>query len=114
MEISNTILTDAVLPPETLPAVKDIEIAPERQKQQIAKDFESLFINKLLDEMGDTIGESDEDSAAFGQVKGIFNIQLARFLADSGGFGLAGEIYESLSRLENSGSKQTEMVDKQI
>jgi len=114
MEISNTMLTDAVLPPEILPGVKDIESAPEQQKQKIAKDFESLLIGKLLDEMGDTIGESDEDSAAFGQVKGIFNMQLARYLADNGGFGLAAEVYESLSRLEEKGADQIEAIDKQI
>lgn len=113
MEISNTILTDSVLPPETLPGVKNIESLPERQKQKIANDFESLLIGKLLDEMGNTVEEPDEDSAAFGQVKGIFNMHLARYIADNGGFGLAGEVYESLSRLDN-GNNQTETVDKQI
>ena len=114
MEISNTILTDAVLPPEVLPNSKNIEKAPDRQKQEIAKDFESLLIGKLLDEMGNALGDLSEESPAFGQVKGIFNMHLARYIADKGGFGLAGQIYEQLSRLENNGSNQLEAIDKQI
>ena len=114
MEISNAILTEAVLPPEVLPNIRGIENAPDEQKEKIAKDFESLLIGKLLDEMSNTIGEWDEESPAFGQIKGIFNLYLAQHIGSNGGFGLWKQIYESLSRMEHKSDEQVETVDKQI
>ena len=44
MDISNTVLTEAVSPPEVLPYVKGIENASDEQKKKLAEDFESLLI----------------------------------------------------------------------
>ena len=115
MDISRTILTEAVLPPEILPNVKEIENAPDEQKKKLARDFESLLIGKLLDEMGNTVGDwGEDDDQVFGQIKGIFNLYLSQHIGGNGGFGLWREIYESLSRLEQKGNGRSEAVDKQI
>lgn len=115
MDISKTILTEAVLPPEVLPNVKGIENAPDEQKKKLAKDFESLLIGRLLDEMNNTVGGWDEeDDQVFGQIKGIFNLYLSQHIGSNGGFGLWKQIYESLSQLEQKGNGHSESVDKQI
>lgn len=115
MDISNTILTETVSPPEVLPYVKGIEKAPDEQKQKIAEDFESLLIGRLLEEMGKTTEElGDEQEQVFGQVKGIFNLYLSQYIGGNGGLGLAKQIYESLNQMEQKGSGQPETVDKQI
>ena len=115
MEVNNTILTESVLPPDILPHVNGIENAPDEQKKKIAKDFESLLVGKVLDEMSNTVGDwGEEHDQTTGQVKGIFNLYLSQHIGESGGFGLWKQIYESLSGLEQKGSHQAEMVDKQI
>jgi Rod binding domain-containing protein len=115
MDISNTILTEPVLPPEVLPYVKGVENASDEQKKKIAEDFESLLVGRLLEEMGKTAEEwGDEHEQVFGQVKGIFNLYLSQYIGSNGGFGLAKQIYESLNQMEQKGSSQSETVDKEI
>jgi Rod binding domain-containing protein len=115
MDISNTILTDTVMPPEILPNVKGMENAPDEQKKKLAKDFESLLIGRVLEEMGNTVGDlGEEDDGTVEQIKGIFNLYLSQHIGSNGGFGLWKQIYESLSRQETAGNNQSETVDKQI
>ncbi len=115
MDINNTILTEAVSPPEILPNVKGIENAPDEQKRKLAEDFESLLIGRLLEEMSKTSEEwGDEHDQVFGQVKGIFNLYLSQYIGSNGGFGLAKQIYESLNQIELKGNGQSETVDKKI
>jgi Rod binding domain-containing protein len=70
----------------------------EQEKEKIAKDFESLLINKLLDEMKGSIGEwgFEKDGASM-QIQGIFWMYLARDIADNGGLGLWKDIYKTMS-----------------
>jgi Rod binding domain-containing protein len=73
--------------------------ASERTKKQVAKDFESILISKLLDEAKNTLGHwgFDQDGASK-QVQGLFWLYLARDIADKGGFGLWKDLYESVMR----------------
>jgi len=108
MDSANLILTGVVSPPTPLDQIKNIDAACEAKKKQLAKDFESVFINKLLDEMKNTIGDwSDEKDGASKQIDGIFWLHLARDLADNGGFGMWKEIYQSLidSEHKNTATK---------
>jgi Rod binding domain-containing protein len=115
MDISNTILTEVVSPPEVLPNFKGIENASDEQKRKIAEDFESLLIGRLLEEMGKTIEDwGDEHDQVFGQVKGIFNLYLSQYIGSNGGFGLARQIYKSLNQMEQKGNSQSDIVDKEI
>lgn len=77
----------------------------EEQKKQIARDFESLLINELLEEMKNTIGgwgfEKDGTSE---QVYGLFWLYLARDVANNGGIGLWKDIYQTLTGNEQTNS----------
>ena len=114
MDSANLILTGAVPLPTPLGQIKNIEASCEAKKKQFAKDFESVFINKLLDEMKNTIGDwGDEKDGASKQIDGIFWLHLARDLADNGGFGMWKDIYQSLTDSENKNST-TESLDENL
>lgn len=115
MELSKTVLTESVLPPDIMPHTKGIEGASDEQKKKIAQDFESILLGKLLDEMNNTIGDwGEEKDQATGQIKGIFNLYMSQHIGSNGGFGLWKDIYESLSRMEQSQANQVDLIDKQI
>jgi Rod binding domain-containing protein len=82
----------------------------EEEKKQIAKDFESILLHKLFDEMKNTIGDwgFDEDVASE-QVQGIFWLYLARHIADNGGLGMWKDIYRFLTT-----SDQTNITTKSL
>jgi Rod binding domain-containing protein len=112
MDIANLILTGTVPPPASLEQMKQIDSISEAKKKQYAKDFESVFINKLLDEMKKTIGDwGSEKDGTSKQIQGIFWLYLARDIADNGGFGMWKDIYQSLN---DSKHKNTvpELLDK--
>ncbi len=113
MDIAKSILTQPVSPPMPLensngtPIVKwqrgEIDGFSEDEKKQIAKDFESVLLNKLMDEMKNTIGSwgFDKDGAS-SQVQGIFWLYLARDIANNGGIGLWKDIYQFLNDTNES------------
>ena len=66
--------------------------------KQLAKDFESVLLTKLFDQMQESIGgwNEEEQDGTSKQVQGLFWLHLAQDVADKGGFGLWREIYEHL------------------
>jgi Rod binding domain-containing protein len=109
MDGTNLILTQPVLPPVPLDNISrtpqvlngrsdKIDNISENGKKQVAKDFESVLLNKLLDEMKNTIGGwgFDEDGPCQ-QIQGIFWLYLAHDMANNGGFGLWKDIYQFLT-----------------
>jgi len=108
MDSSKLILTEAVLPPTPLEHLNKIDGASEEKKKQTAKDFESVLINKVLDEMKNTIGQwGFEKDGVSKQVQGIFWLYLARDIANSGGFGLWKDIYRFLTNAEQTNTTIT-------
>jgi Rod binding domain-containing protein len=73
----------------------------DEQLQQVARDFESVLLTKLFDQvqqaMGD-LGLEEEDTAAK-QVHGMFWYYLAKDGADKGGIGMWREIYERFQEM---------------
>ena len=103
MDSAGLILAEAVSQPITPETIKITDAASQAKKKQVAKDFESVFIAKLLDEMKNTIGDwGFEEDAASKQTEGIFWLYLARDLADNGGLGMAKDIYRFLNDSENN------------
>ncbi len=98
MDTAKLLLTEPVLPPAELSCLSNIDRLSDEKKMQTAKDFESLLINKLLDEMKSTIEDwgGDEDGASQ-QIQGIFNLYLSEYVAKNGGLGLWKDIYNSLN-----------------
>jgi Rod binding domain-containing protein len=80
-------------------AVGETDGPAEDKKKQVAKDFESVFIGKLLDQAERTIGDwgFEEQDGTSSQVRGLFWLLLAREVADKGGFGLWKDVYRFLS-----------------
>jgi len=114
MDSANLILTGTVLPPTPLEQTENIDAACEAKKKQFARDFESVFINKLLDEMKNTIGDwGDEKDGASKQIDGIFWLHLARDIADNGGFGMWKDIYHFLADSKQK-NIATELLDENI
>ena len=78
--------------------VRKFDALQEDKKKQTAKDFESILIYKLLEEMKNTIGDwGFEKDEASRQVQGIFWLYLARDIANDGGFGLWKDVYQLLT-----------------
>ena len=57
MDSVKLILTETVGPPMPLENLDKIDGLQESKKKQFAKDFESVFLYKLMEEMQNTIGE---------------------------------------------------------
>jgi len=114
MDIANLISTGAIQQSIPLEQTKIADDASEAKKQQYAKDFESVFINKLLDEMKNTIGDwSDEKDGAGQQIDGIFWLYLARDIADKGGFGMWKDIYKIMTDSEHQNTTP-ELIDNKL
>ena len=92
----------------------EIDGFSNRSAVQAAKDFESVLISKLFDQVIDTVGGwgSEEDGASE-QVQGLFWQCLARDVADKGGFGLWKDIYKLLGDAERA-NVTAESVDRSI
>lgn len=109
MDEVKLILTQPVLPPAPLdhfsraPGVVNgcsdkIDNTSEDEKKQVSKDFESVLLSRLLDEMKNTVGDwgFGEDGPCQ-QIQGIFWLYLARDMANNGGVGLWKDIYQFLT-----------------
>ncbi|UCC98603.1 MAG: hypothetical protein JSW66_01660 [Phycisphaerales bacterium] len=100
MDSANLILTQPVPPPSPLEHVSklDIDRLSDQKKRQIARDFESILINKVLDQMKNTIGDwGFEKDGSSAQVQGIFWLYLAQDIGNNGGMGLWKDIYQFLA-----------------
>lgn len=104
-EISGLLLTEAAPLPATLDNAEKNSSSSVAGQVEAVKDFESVFITKLLDAMETTIGDwgLEKDSTSK-QVRGIFSMYLGRYLGQSGGFGMWKDIYESLNGGEEAGN----------
>lgn len=101
MDSPNIVLSPDVFLTKSLDSLSGVEGLSEEKKKQAAKDFESIFISKMLDTMKESIGdwgfEKEGDSK---QIKDIFWTYLASELGNNGGFGLWEQIYESMNGIE--------------
>jgi Rod binding domain-containing protein len=83
-------------------------------KKKFAMEFESLFIEKLLSEMKNTIGEwGEEKDGAAQQTEGLFYMFLAKGLGQQGGMGLWKDIYKSLQSGNERNNTNT-VLDRKI
>ncbi len=114
MDSAGLILTEAVSLPAALAKIEKTDVASEARKKQAARDFESVFIANLLDEMKNTIGDwGIEKDAASKQVEGIFWLYLARDVANNGGLGMAKDVYRFLTDSQQTNTP-TELLDKSL
>jgi Rod binding domain-containing protein len=121
MDGAELILTTPVMSPDLLGKVGSGEItgatgvkpADAKKTEQMAKDFESVLVTKLLDEMKETIGQwGFEEEAGASQVKGLFWLYLARDVADKGGLGLWKDLNRFFTDLQNKDTQAKSLDEK--
>lgn len=107
MDSAKLILTEPVAAPSKLENLRQagLQDASDEKKKQIAKDFESVLLNKLLDQMSKSVGDwgFDKDGTSQ-QIQGIFWLYLARDIANNGGMGLWKDIYNTLTAPDQNNS----------
>jgi Rod binding domain-containing protein len=74
----------------------------DEQEKQIGKDFESVLLTKLFEQVQASIQDSgfDEEDSGAQQVRGLFWLHLAQDVADKGGFGLWKDIYQHIKQVD--------------
>ena len=101
-------------------AAKGIGVAAEaEQLKEVAKGFESIFINQILKQMQETIKNAsfDPDDSSNEQVHGLYCTFLSDSVSQSGGFGLWETIYEQMADAAglNSGPQaQADQLDQKV
>jgi Rod binding domain-containing protein len=84
--------------------------AEQQRRVRLAKDFESILMTRMLDEMKNTIGEwDDSEDAASQQMQGIFWMHLAQHVGGNGGIGLWKQIVQSMNQ-----SDPIDMIDSSV
>jgi Rod binding domain-containing protein len=80
------------------PCAAAIGSIEDERKKKIAKDFEGVLLNKVMDEMQNSVPESglfeDETSK---QMQGLFSMYLSQDIAAKGGVGLWKQIYAQMN-----------------
>jgi Rod binding domain-containing protein len=112
MDIVKSILTEPVVAPNYLGDTRQIrpgDTAPaddisDAKRKQLAKDFESVLLGKMLDQAKETTGNLglDEEDGASEQVQGLFWMYLAQDIANNGGLGLWKDIYRFFKDMEQA------------
>ena len=86
----------------------------DAEKEKLAKDFESVFLIKLFDQVKDSIGGwGGEEDGASQQIHGLFWYYLAQDVGAKGGFGLWRDIYQSFQTMEAAGAAG-EAIDREL
>jgi Rod binding domain-containing protein len=127
MDGADLILTTPVTPPDPLGKAGSGEIAGATGKvrtagvksagakktEQMAKDFESVLLTKVLEEMQNTVSQfSTEEEPGSEQVKGMFTLFLARDVADKGGLGLWKDLKRFFTDLQNQDTQAKSLDEK--
>jgi Rod binding domain-containing protein len=80
---------------ETVPASS----AEYQRRVGLAKDFESILMTRMLDEMKNTVETWDEEEdAASQQMQGIFWMHMGQHVGENGGIGLWKQIVQSMNQ----------------
>ena len=75
-----------------------------------AKDFESILLHKVFEEMQHTVPKSGLlDDSATEQVQGIFWMNLAQDVAAKGGVGLWKQVYRQMQRTADAAATTLEV-----
>ena len=89
----------------------------EEEKKQLARDFESVLLTKLFDQVKESIGQwgldEEEEDGASQQIHGLFWLYLAQDVADKGGFGMWQEIYQHFDDIEGA-SAAGGLIDREL
>jgi len=87
----------------------------DEQEKRIGRDFESVLLTKVFEQVQASIQDSgfDEEDGGAQQVRGLFWFYLAQDFADKGGFGLWKDIYQHIKQMEGT-QAPTGSVDEEL
>lgn len=72
--------------------------ATDEELMEVCKTFENYFVEQVLKEMEETVHSSDQDSEYYQYFGDILTQSYAESFTESGQFGLAQTLYESMKR----------------
>jgi len=86
---------------KALPSTEMIDGTKQERMEQVAQDFESLFVNQLLKRFDETVDH--EDNIMYGghaedMFRGMLNDEIAKTVAKGGGVGIASMVREEIIR----------------
>ena len=77
------------------------QIDSEKDMEKVARDFESVFVNKLLESMRKAVPKSGLlDSSALDMYQSMMDQEMAKNMSERKGMGLGEMVYKDLSRLD--------------
>ena len=106
MDINQTVIVE---PPQLRFAKQNGggNVASETKLERTAKDFESILILKVLEEMTKTIGQwGFEKDGVSEQIRSLFSLCLSEHIGDNGGLGLWEQIYKGMPQSLKAGENQ--------
>jgi len=88
----------------------------DEKEKKIGKDFESVLLTKLFEEVQSSIQDSgfDEEDSGAQQVRGMFWLYLAQDVADKGGLGLWKDIYQHIKQMDGGAADPTASLDEEL
>ena len=77
------------------------QVGSEKEMEKVARDFESVFVNKLFESMRKAIPKSGLlDSSAIDMYQSMTDQEMAKTMSERKGMGLGEMVYKDLSRLD--------------
>ena len=77
------------------------QIDSKKDMEKVARDFESVFVNKLLESMRKAVPKSGLlDSSALDMYQSMMDQEMAKNMSERKGMGLGEMVYKDLSRLD--------------
>jgi Rod binding domain-containing protein len=99
MTIDHVTSIQNVAPLRAVPELPDKASAEGQKIKTFAREFEAVFIGKLLDEMSASVDSlNEEKDGAAKQIDGIFRMELAENLSKNGSLGLAKSLEQYVSQ----------------
>ena len=84
------------------------QIDSEKDMEKVARDFESVFVNKLLESMRKAVPKSGLlDSSALDMYQSLMDQEMAKNMSERKGMGLGEMVYKDLSRLDKEFSEES-------
>ena len=77
------------------------QVDSEKDMEKVARDFESVFVNKLFESMRKGVPKSGLlDSSAMKMYQSLMDQELAKLMSERKGMGIGEMVYKDLSRLD--------------
>ena len=77
------------------------QIDSEKDMEKVARDFESVFVNKLFESMRKGVPKSGLlDSSAMKMYQSLMDQEMAKLMSERKGMGIGEMVYKDLSRLD--------------